>query len=219
MRIYRCYRRFSSSKDRRRLRPGPGAGLRINTGLVGSPIPHSLIATVNRWPSKTRSSRTVLFARGMGCPSHLCEGLTTATGRPLPKQTFQAVLRNPLYSGFVTLPSDPDFERVKGLHEAIVEQDTFDRVQSNLDGRKPTAAPKRKINPLLPLKCLVRCESCGTPLTGGLAKGRSKKYPRYWCRKEGCRAVKLSSSQLETEFLALLARLKPTQETVAAFPR
>jgi hypothetical protein len=62
-------RRFSSSKDRRRLRPGPGAGLRIlNTGLVGSPIPYSLIATVNRWPSKARSSRTVLFARGMGSP-------------------------------------------------------------------------------------------------------------------------------------------------------
>lgn len=55
------------------------------------------------------------------------EGLTTAGGRPLPKQTFQAVLRNPLYAGFVTLPSDPNFEPVKGLHEPIVSQEMFDR--------------------------------------------------------------------------------------------
>ena len=147
------------------------------------------------------------------------EGLTTAGGRPLPKQTFQAVLRNPLYAGFVTLPSDPTFEPVKGLHEAIVSEEIFDCVQAILDGRRPSIVPKKKINPLLPLKCLVRCESCGTPLTGGLAKGRSKRYPRYWCRKQGCRAVKLSSTQLEDEFLGLLGRLRANQNTIAAFPK
>jgi site-specific DNA recombinase len=147
------------------------------------------------------------------------EGLTTAGGRPLPKQTFQAVLRNPLYAGFVTLPSDPNFEPVKGLHEPIVSQEMFDRVQAILDGRRPSIVPKKKINPLLPLKCFVRCESCGTPLTGGLARGRTKKYPRYWCRKQGCRAVKLSSTRLEDEFFALLGRLRANPETVAAFPK
>ena len=39
---------FLISAIRRRLRPAPGAGRRIFvTGLAGSPIPHSLIATVN----------------------------------------------------------------------------------------------------------------------------------------------------------------------------
>jgi site-specific DNA recombinase len=147
------------------------------------------------------------------------EGLTTAGGRSLPKQTFQAILRNPLYAGFVRLPSDPNFEPVKGLHEPIVSQEMFDRVQAILDGRRPSIVPKKKVNPLLPLKCFVRCESCGTPLTGGLAKGRSKRYPRYWCRKQGCRAVKLSSTQLEDEFLVLLGRLRANQSTIAAFPK
>jgi site-specific DNA recombinase len=147
------------------------------------------------------------------------EGLITAGGRPLPKQTFQAVLRNPLYAGFVTLPSDPNFEAVRGLHEPIVSQEVFDRVQAILDGRRPSMVPKKKVNPLLPLKCFVRCDSCGTPLTGGLARGRTKKYPRYWCRKQGCRAVKLSSTRLEDEFLALLGRLRANPETVAAFPK
>jgi site-specific DNA recombinase len=147
------------------------------------------------------------------------EGLTTVGGQPLSKQTFQGILRNPLYAGFVTLPSDPTFAPVKGLHEAIISEEMFDRVQAILDGRRPMIVPKMKVNPLLPLKCFIRCESCGTPLTGGLAKGRSKKYPRYWCRKQGCRAVKLSSDQLEGEFLALLARLRANPQTVASFPK
>jgi site-specific DNA recombinase len=105
------------------------------------------------------------------------------------------------------------------LHEPIVSQETFDRVQAILDGRRPSIVTKKKVNPLLPLKCFVRCESCGTPLTGGLARGRTKKYPRYWCRKQGCRAVKLSSTRLEDEFLALLGRLRANPETVAAFPK
>ena len=48
------------------------------------------------------------------------EGLTTAKGKPITKQTFQAVLRNRLYAGWVTLPSDRSFEQVRGLHEPIV---------------------------------------------------------------------------------------------------
>jgi site-specific DNA recombinase len=143
----------------------------------------------------------------------------TAKGRPLSPQTFQALLRNPLYAGWVTLPSDESFEPVRGLHEPIISQDKFDQVQAILEGRKPSAAPKRKFNPALPLKCFIRCETCGSPLTGGNAKGRNKKYPRYWCRTKGCRAVKLSGAQLENEFLAYLNRLKPHADTISSFPK
>ena len=147
------------------------------------------------------------------------EGLKTAKGRPLSAQTFQAMLRNPLYAGWVTLPSDESFEPVRGLHEPLVLQETFEKVQAVLEGRKLSVAPKRKFNPMLPLKCLIRCETCGKPLTGGNAKGRNKRYPRYWCRTKGCRAVKLSGTQLEHEFLAFLNRLKPDAETVSSFPK
>ena len=147
------------------------------------------------------------------------DGLTTSDGKLLSPQTFQAVLRNPLYAGWVTLPSDEDFEPVRGLHEAITDQETFDRLQAILEGRRPSAASKRKFNPALPLKCFVKCDVCGTPLTGGFAKGRSKKYGRYWCRKPGCRAVKLSKDQLETEFLALLGCLRPHADALSKFPK
>jgi site-specific DNA recombinase len=147
------------------------------------------------------------------------DGLRATSGKPLSPQTFQAVLRNPLYAGWVTLPSDSDFARVQGLHESIVSQEMFNCVQAVLDGRKATPAPRRKFNPALPLKHLIRCASCDTPLTGGLVKGRTKKYARYWCRKPGCRAVKLPSDQLETEFIGLLRRLRPSANTKSEFPK
>jgi site-specific DNA recombinase len=147
------------------------------------------------------------------------EGLRTDSGKPLSPQTFQAVLRNPLYCGWVTVPSAEGFEPVRGLHEPIVSEELFNEVQLVLSGKKPTAAPRRKHNPALPLKCFIKCEVCGTPLTGGFAKGRTKKYARYWCRKKNCRAVKLSKEQLEKEFVAMLGRLRPDADSVSAFPK
>ena len=147
------------------------------------------------------------------------EGLRTAKGKPLTKQTFQAVLRNRLHAGWVTLPSDPDFEPVRGQHEPIVDQVTFDRVQAILDGRKPTIVSKRKINPVVPLRGFVKCEACGTPLTGGSCQGRSQKYPRYWCPNPACLSVKLSKAQLEDAFVELVGRVRANPETRAAFPK
>jgi site-specific DNA recombinase len=146
-------------------------------------------------------------------------GLPTARGKPLSAQTFQAILRNPLFAGWVTLPSDENFEPVRGLHEPIIDQKTFDRVQAILDGRTPTASPKRKFNPALPLKCLVHCAACGTPLTGGFPKGRSKTYGRYWCRKAGCRAVTLSMAKLEEEFVEFLSRISLNPDIISIFPK
>jgi hypothetical protein len=91
------------------------------------------------------------------------EGLTTASGKALSKQTLQAAMRNPLYAGWVTLPSDPSFEPARGLHEPIVDQETFDHVQKILDGRRPNVVAKQKINPVVPLQHFVKCGSCGVP--------------------------------------------------------
>ena len=148
------------------------------------------------------------------------EGLTTPKGKPVSGQTFDHMLRNPLYAGWVTLPSDPTVQPVKGLHEPLVTQQMFDRVQAVLNGRKPPANPKRKSNPDFPLRRLVRCKVCGTPLTGAYCKGhRGGLYPRYWCRKPGCRAVSTPKGNLESEFQVFLGRLQPDREKVDDFPK
>jgi site-specific DNA recombinase len=145
------------------------------------------------------------------------DGLRTLRGKTLTPQTLQAVLVNPLYAGWVTLPSDKSFTPVPGLHEPIVSQELFNKVQEMLTGKRLSIAPKRKFNPEFPLKCLVKCEVCGTPMTGALCKGR--RYGYYWCRKAGCRAVKLPKDKLETEFIALLRELRPHHAALSEFPK
>jgi hypothetical protein len=145
--------------------------------------------------------------------------LRTEKGKAVKPQTFQMVLQNPLYAGWVTLPSDPDFEPVRGQHEPIVSQKLFDQVQAVLDGRKICTAPKRKFSGTLPLKCLVKCAAGGTPLTGGECGGRTKNYRHYWCRNPKCREVKLRAKTLEAEFKTLLQRLKPNEKVLSEFPK
>lgn len=80
------------------------------------------------------------------------EGFTTPKGEPLTTQTLYRLLRNPLYAGWITLPSDSSVEPAHGLYEPLVTQETFDRVQTILAGKKPAASPRQKINPDFPLR-------------------------------------------------------------------
>jgi site-specific DNA recombinase len=145
---------------------------------------------------------------------------TTHKNKCLSPQTFVELLKKPVYCGWVCPPSLPGL-RVKGLHEPIVSEDLFNRVQDLLCGRKQLVAGRRRHNPKLPLKWFVKCAHCGTPLTGAFCTGKnkSKKYARYWCRNGNCGAVKLSKAALEQQFLALLRRLQPEPTAVASFPR
>ncbi len=144
------------------------------------------------------------------------KGLRTKRGRTLTAQTFDAMLRKPIYAGWVYSSGVP--ERVRGLHDPIISQETYEGVQRVLSGRKVLSAPKRKHNPAFPLKHFVKCGTCGTPLTGGMNKGKLKRYANYWCRNPECRAVSVSKSRLEGTFIEYLRTLRPEPETVAEFP-
>jgi len=144
------------------------------------------------------------------------KGLKTKRGQNLTAQTFDALLRKPIYAGWVYSSSVP--EPVKGLHAPIVSQELFDTVQRVLSGRKLSSAPKRKQNPAFPLKHFVKCGLCGTPLTGGMNKGKLKHYPNYWCRNSECRAVRVAKPVLESEFVEYLGTLRPDAATAAQFP-
>jgi site-specific DNA recombinase len=138
-------------------------------------------------------------------------GLRTTKGAPMPRQTWHAMLRNPLYSGWVR---SGDF-MARGIHEPIVTQELYDHVQDVLAGRSKTAHPRRVLNPNFPLRQFVRCFKCGKGLTGGIAK---KKFNYYWCYKPGCRDVFVPSNKLEHQFVSLLAMHQPTVELLARLP-
>ena len=146
------------------------------------------------------------------------EGLRTRRGRLFNAQEFQRMLRNPIFAGLVCPASMPDL-RVKGKHQAIISEELFNKVQDVLDGKKPAATPKRIANPAFPLRGLVRCDSCKSPLTASFCRSKTgKRYPYYYCRTPGCRTVKSTQGKtLEDQFMSMMNQLQPRPEITAEF--
>jgi site-specific DNA recombinase len=142
-------------------------------------------------------------------------GLTTQGGKQLTAQSFENLLRNPIYAGWVVIPAWNIKER--GSFEALVSDDLFERVQDILDGKRLTIVPHTRNNEDFPLRVFVLCASCGTPLTGSFSKGRNRPYPYYRCRNTRCKAVNVRKEVIEKEFIALLHRMAPSEELLCLF--
>ena len=91
-------------------------------------------------------------------------GLRTRRGRVLNPQSFDLILRNPLYIGTVSSPESGISGR--GKFDPLVSEETFYRVQAVLSGRVTVSGPRQRNHPDFPLRVFVRCEACGRPLTG-----------------------------------------------------
>ena len=105
------------------------------------------------------------------------------------KNQFTLLLRNPLYMGKVPIPAwrDEEAEIVEGLHEPLVTEEVFLRVQDVLNGRKgPSAGKTVRQHGSLPLRGHLRCRRCGGNLTGSRTKGNGGTYDYYHCQK-GCK--------------------------------
>jgi site-specific DNA recombinase len=138
-------------------------------------------------------------------------GLTTRKNRPVPRQTWHAILRNPLYAGWVR---SGDL-LVRGVHQPIVPQQLFDCVQEVLAGRSKTAQPRQSVHPEFSLRQFVRCAKCDRGLTAGIIK---KKFAYYWCYTKGCRDVLVRKEELEKHFVRLLGSYQPTIEYLERLP-
>jgi DNA invertase Pin-like site-specific DNA recombinase len=140
------------------------------------------------------------------------EGLRTLKGKRLTPQAFQLMARNPLYTGKMQVRSWPDLPPTVGQFEPLVSQETFQKVQDILDGRRPKLTAHNRNHPDFPLRCFVRCDACGIPITGSWSRGRSQRYAYYRCRNGKCRAVSVSRDELERDFTEYLSGMRPKPE-------
>ncbi|HYL13824.1 MAG TPA: recombinase family protein [Terriglobales bacterium] len=138
-------------------------------------------------------------------------GLTTRKGAPVPRQTWHAMLRNPVYAGWV---KSGDL-LTQGLHQPIVPQQLFEKVQSVLAGNSRAKQPRQVVRADFPLKQFIRCAKCNRGLTAGVIK---KRFPYLWCYTKGCRDVLVSKDELEQHFVQLLALYQPTIEYLNRLP-
>jgi site-specific DNA recombinase len=100
-------------------------------------------------------------------------GLRTLRGHPVSPQTFQQMIRNPLYAGRMRVKDWKDFPARRGSFDSVVPDELFATVQQVLDGKRPTVAPYQRSHPDFPLRCFVRCAVCETP-DGELVEGQER---------------------------------------------
>ncbi len=143
------------------------------------------------------------------------KGLRTRKGKKLTLQTFSSMLRKPIYSGRISIPTWGIDTR--GDFKAIVTDEIFSRVQAVLSGRRTIAESYTKQHPDFPLRHFVRCGSCDQPLTGSWSSGRSRKYAYYRCKNSNCKAVNTPKSRMEDSFINLLQHLTPKPQYTELF--
>jgi site-specific DNA recombinase len=94
---------------------------------------------------------------------------------------LQRVLRNPYYAGLIVYKrGTPDEGIFEGRHEALIDRETFDQVQSLLD-EKRVAGERPQVQRHY-LRGSIFCGDCGQRLSFGVSTGKNgRKYPYFFC--------------------------------------
>ena len=134
------------------------------------------------------------------------DGITGPKGKGWLKTTIRKIVNNEVYTGTLlwgqhstrALP----VVRVQNAWPAIVDKDTFDRVQDKIKERTPASLHPKRVASRYLLSGLAKCGHCGKVLVGHDAK--SGKFTYYVCGtllKKGassCPAHYLNSKTFET---------------------
>jgi site-specific DNA recombinase len=140
------------------------------------------------------------------------KGVRTSRGRAFSKDTVRDMLLNAAYCGYVTGMRSKD-RSIKGLHEPLVPEKLFDRVQQMRTWRARIVKPGRPSEDYL-LRKLLYCERCGARMHGN--KGSSPQIRRYLCstRRYGgdCKQPIARAEPLEEQIVEWLRDFQPDEE-------
>ena len=96
------------------------------------------------------------------------------------KDAVFRILNRKVYVGLVQVPASKDQAEkyIYGVHEPIIDEETFYKVQSIIN--RP-AQQRRQYNDIAYLKSVIVCPDCFKPMTCGKSKGKTKYYWYYEC--------------------------------------
>ena len=149
-------------------------------------------------------------------------GHRTKAGKPWGHMAVRTVLRNRVYLGEVFFRDTWH----PGRHQPLVDQATFDAVQTLMDQRGDAHSKRASNASEYLLAGRVRCQRCGKAFVGAAAHGKLRRYPYYVCfsrQRYGtatCPAERLRADLLDQAVIdALLATFQQTdlfEQAVAA---
>lgn len=149
------------------------------------------------------------IGKGMRAVNDIRKEMNSLGGRFVSRSSFHELIRNPTYYGKIFIPKYGNEQAVlvKGLHEPLITEALFDKVQLIIDGKVNLPRPNVKglSDDNLPLRGFLACPKCGNTLTGSASKGRSTRYYYYHCRTP-CnfrQKAELTNSFFEKEMASL----------------
>lgn len=156
------------------------------------------------------------------------DGLTTRKNNKWSKTTVHKILKNEVHVGVLiwgqqrtngnTRNHLPHI-RVEGAWPAIVDQETFEKVQAQLGTRAPKITHPRVVHSEYILSGLVRCKNCNAAMIGHAVK--SGKFFYYMCgnaRRRGrglCKTPLLPKERIENFIVDRIKKYIFTEENLA----
>jgi DNA invertase Pin-like site-specific DNA recombinase len=141
-------------------------------------------------------------------------GARTARNRPFSRDAVRTILCNAAYCGYVSANRDTSRTH-RGLHEPIVSEELFVRVQEMRSWRNRVL----KAGPASPeylLRKLLRCDRCGARMHG--CRGGRNSTRRYMCSARTCgthcgeRIVQ--AERLESQLVQWIRDFRPDEKLV-----
>lgn len=172
-----------------------------------------------RWTPQQQVERAIVLRYATGHESDRsiaawlnAKGARTVRDRPFGKDTVREMLCNAAYAGYVSGLRDKT-RAIRGLHEAIIPEELFDRVQEVRSWRTTVLKPGRPSEEYL-LRQLVHCERCGARMHG--CRSGNNAMRRYQCstrRHHGnCEQMMIPAQPLEEQLVAWLHAFQPDAE-------
>ncbi|GAA3724134.1 recombinase family protein [Flavobacterium ginsengisoli] len=120
-------------------------------------------------------------------------------GMELKKSAFSELLKNIVYIGKIRVP---EFKKesamiVDGKHEALIDLETFNKVQNVFKGKRWHGIKPSHKNHDFPMRDFLTCKICGSQITGSNSKGRTKRYAYYHCRNKCKTRVSVDDAHLK----------------------
>ena len=139
-------------------------------------------------------------------------------GLILTKNTLGRILRNSFYCGklYVKPHEDEQGHYVTGNFTPLISESLFDDVQDKLKGKNRKQPYKFCAQPEIPLRGHLKCQICGSKLTGSGSLSRSKKKFYYYHCSKGC-PERIRSDKTNSRFEEILSRISFTTEVKSLY--
>jgi DNA invertase Pin-like site-specific DNA recombinase len=126
------------------------------------------------------------------------------------KQGFINILRNKVYAGYVKVPTfkgQPAYW-TKGLHDPIISNALYEKVQSILNGKRSTPIKASTKENQFFLRGHIICPVCHHPYTASKSKGRKQHYAYYHCDSKYSCNQRYKREEIEKVMIDLLSQFE-----------